>query len=132
MSFSLIPASQVIPGHIDPVDGAFVCDVPCDNGDLCGERIVNKGNTIRSHKHRGPKHPLDYKAETRKIPKQESRFYKKSEARTISCDHCAEAVECKTAHALIAHYRKYPETHDNLKTEAEIFPLYPQLQLGKF
>ncbi|KAK7955262.1 hypothetical protein PG988_015956 [Apiospora saccharicola] len=94
MSFKPLPASSVIPGHIR-ADGRFVCDVPLANGELCGTDLKNDGDSIRSHKHKCKKHP-DYKPETRKMPFAESQHGKKTPARTTSCVHCDNAVECKT------------------------------------
>ncbi|KAK8048005.1 hypothetical protein PG996_016069 [Apiospora saccharicola] len=127
MSFKPLPASSVIPGHIR-ADGRFVCDVPLANGELCGTDLKNDGDSIRSHKHKCKKHP-DYKPETRKMPFAESQHGKKTPARTTSCVHCDNAVECKTPYSLVTHYRANPETHNNLRTEAEIFASYPQLRL---
>ncbi|KAK7910627.1 hypothetical protein PG985_013108 [Apiospora marii] len=118
-------ASNVLPGHVSRVDGKFVCEVPDSTGKLCGERIANKGGSIRNHKHKSHK---GFMPETRNMPFEMCKYGKLSDPRTIQCVECGLPVS--TPHALIQHYRANPETHRGLRTEAEIFARYPRnLQL---
>ncbi|KAK6855563.1 hypothetical protein PG995_007714 [Apiospora arundinis] len=121
------PASGVLSGYVT-TDDMFICTTPnprkvnVATGELyiCGEDIVNKGGSIRSHK---------YKVHRQQFPTggRESQHEKLARPahQRVTCKRCRSYRS--NGHGLIQHYRAHPDTHGNLRTQEEIFGEYEEL-----